>query len=139
MMAYDTNRGESLIYGGSAGGDNPKSDAWTYDYAENRWTQVTQGEGPGPRENTWVTYDEANDAYVLFGGLGPGLQASGLMGDTWVLRLEGGQGSWTLVGAEPTEEPPTGQPPSGIPGYPLAATTASLALATWALRKRGDK
>jgi len=135
MMAYDTSQGESLIYGGYAGTDDPKSDAWAYDYARNKWTQVTQDGGPGPRENTWITYDEANDAYVLFGGLGPGSQALGLKGDTWILRLEGYQGTWTPVGTEPSEEPPTQQPPEGIPGYPLAAMIFSLALAMWALKK----
>lgn len=127
------------IYGGSAGGGDPKSDAWTYDCARNTWTQVTQGEGPGPRENTWIAYDEANDAYVMFGGLGPGSQALALKGDTWILRLEDDQGTWTLVGAEPAEESPTEPPPEGIPGYPLAAMTVSLALAAWALRKRANK
>jgi len=135
MMAYDTSRGESLIHGGSAGGDNPMSDAWTYDYATNTWTQVTQDGGPGQRENTWIAYDEANDAYVLFGGLGQGLQVSGLKGDTWMLRLENGRGSWSLVEAEPTEEP-TVEPSGDIRGYPFAAMALSLVLAVWALRKR---
>jgi len=134
MMAYDSSRGESLIYGGYAGSGDPMSDAWTYDYAGNTWTQVTQDGGPGSRANTWIAYDEANDAYVLFGGLGQGLQVSGLKGDTWVLRLEGGQGGWALVDEEPAAEPPS----EGIPGYPLAAMTASLALAVWALRRRAD-
>jgi len=133
-MVYDSSRGESLIYGGSDGSDDPKSDAWTYDYATNTWTQVTQDGGPGPRKNTWITYDEANNAYVLFGGIGAGTQLSGLKGDTWVLRLEGYQGSWAPVGVEPAAEPP----PEGIPGYPLAAMTVSLVVAVWALRKRAE-
>ncbi len=132
MMAYDTSRGESLIYGGSSGGENMKSDTWTYDYDTNMWTQITQGEGPGPRENTWIAYDEANGAHVLFGGLGPGMQTTGLKGDTWILRLESDRGTWTSVGVEQTVEPP----PSGIPAYPLAAVAASLAAAVWVLRRR---
>lgn len=131
MMAYDSSRGEFLIYGGYAGSDS-MSDAWTYDCSVNVWTRVAQDGGPGPRANTWIVYDETNDAYVLFGGLGLGFQVSGLKGDTWILRLEGDHGTWVQVGLEPAAEPP----PSCIPGYPLAALAISLSVAVWVMRRR---
>jgi hypothetical protein len=62
-MAYDSSRGESLIYGGSDGSDDPKSDAWTYDYATNTWAPA-QGKTLGSPTTRLTTHTSCSAASV---------------------------------------------------------------------------
>ena len=77
-MAYDSNRGRTVLFGGTGGADvGSLGDTWEWD-GEN-WTQMADS-GPPAREQAAMAYDVQRNQTVLFGGLGPG----GFGGsDTW--------------------------------------------------------
>ena len=85
-MAYDSNRGRTVLFGGLVvGGVGKLGDTWEWD-GEN-WTQMADS-GPPARGQAAMAYDVQRKQTVLFGGLGPG----GL-GDTW--GWDGG--NWTQL------------------------------------------
>lgn len=88
-MAYDSVRRRIVIFGG---GDYVQffAETWEYDIVASVWTQRAVG-GPGPsaREECTLSYDEARDVMVLFGG-SDGTYYS----DTW--EYSTATGSWTL-------------------------------------------
>lgn len=67
---------EVWLVGGQPG---PQGDAWAWD--GTTWRDVTGG-GPTPRRDAAGAYDPGLDALVLFGGS----DATGLLGDTWLLQ-----------------------------------------------------
>ncbi len=77
MMAYDSARGLSVMFGGS-GSTGSSSATWEWDGAS--WTQKNPAMSPPARVWAAMTYDSVRNRTVLFGGDGP----NGLLGDTWV-------------------------------------------------------
>lgn len=63
------------------------------------WTRLTIP-GPAARTNAAMTFDEARQEFVLFGGRG----ASGVLGDTWVFR----NGAWSQLSPSPAPPPREG-------------------------------
>jgi len=76
MMAYDSTRGVSVLFGGS-GSTGSSSSTWEWD--GTNWTQKSPATSPPARLWAAMTYDSGRSRMVLFGGDGP----NGLLGDTW--------------------------------------------------------
>jgi len=79
-MAYDSNRGRTVLFGGSAIPPAPFNDTWEWD-GEN-WTQMADS-GPPGREAAAMAYDAQRNQTVLFGGGATTAGVSHIMGDTW--------------------------------------------------------
>jgi hypothetical protein len=75
-MVYDSRRGVSVLFGGSAGG-TLLGDTWEWN--GSAWAQVATS-GPAPRENHGLAFDSARSRVVLFGG---GDATGNVRGDTW--------------------------------------------------------
>lgn len=65
----------------------PATTSWAWDGSV--WTTVSSQDHPSPRISHAVTYDEARESIVLFGGTG----MAGGLGDTWIYD----DGQWTEV------------------------------------------
>jgi hypothetical protein len=78
-MAYDSDRGRTVLFGGQIPGDF-LNDTWDWDGTE--WTQVADT-GPSPRDACGATYDTARRRMSLFGGeiVNGGMVSES--GDTW--------------------------------------------------------
>ena len=62
-MAYDSARGETILFGGIGGAT--KGDTWSWDGAQ--WSLITNS-GPSPRFDMAMAYDSKRNVIVLFGG-----------------------------------------------------------------------
>jgi hypothetical protein len=79
-MAYDTSRGEAIIFGGTTVYSAPDArTTWAWD--GDRWARRAES-GPTPRSGHAMVYDAARNRTVLFGGSQSG-GTSLLLGDTW--------------------------------------------------------
>lgn len=77
-MAYDEQRQETVLFGGSSG-DEVFGDTWTWN--GSAWSRRTPaGPQPSARYGAALAYDAARRVLVLFGGHAPGL---GYLNDTW--------------------------------------------------------
>jgi hypothetical protein len=75
-MAYDSARGQVVLFGGDAGGTF-LGDTWTWDGTD--WMQQAPAHSPLPRVGTGMAYDAVAAQMVLFGGDYIGTY----LGDTW--------------------------------------------------------
>jgi len=71
-MAYDAESHRTVLFGGDPGtgltpGDD-FSDTWTYDFANNIWTNMNPPEAPAGKAFASAAYDSESDRIVLFGG-----------------------------------------------------------------------
>lgn len=93
-MAYDAARKKVVLFGGTAGGPAGEpyaglGDLWEYDVADGTWLEV---EAPDP--DAWpvarwahaMTYDQARESVVMFGGLTRGPVGEEHLRDTWEYR-----------------------------------------------------
>lgn len=82
-MAFDANRGLSVLFGGFAW--NYALSNATLEWNGATWTQRTFSNQPAPRSDTAMAYDAARQRIVLFGGMGTTSlpQPPPLFGDTW--------------------------------------------------------
>lgn len=88
-MAYDSNRGRTVLFGGIDANGIPLGDTWEWD--GQNWTQMADT-GPLARSLTGLAFDSKRNQTVLFGG--HGLRVQGLFfGDTWGWDGE----SWTQL------------------------------------------
>jgi N-acetylneuraminic acid mutarotase len=123
-MAYDARADRTVLFGGTRSFESPfaipwkvLSDTWTYDYANNSWSNVTsalQG-SPPPRMGAFMAFDTQSQRIVLFGGASPGAIATQ---ETWVLDLA--NLTWTSM------DPATPAPPRALGGVayePIADRT----------------
>jgi hypothetical protein len=91
-MAYDSERGVHVMYGGSEGGSE-LGDTWEYDGGVRNWTlRAPLNAGPGPRIWFQLAFDVARNRTLLFGG---SQGATVQLGDTWV--WDGLAGAWTQL------------------------------------------
>ena len=90
VMAYDSDRGRVILFGGQAG-DGFLNDTWEWDGI--RWTQLAET-GPSARDACGSAYDTSRKRIVIFGGeiLLDGGQIANV-GETW----EFGEAVWTKV------------------------------------------
>ena len=76
-MAYDSDNGMAILFGGWHGG--VLGDTWAYDPAANTWTELgPTGAVPSPRGFHSMVYDPVGERAILFGG-----NDGGALGDTW--------------------------------------------------------
>jgi hypothetical protein len=110
VMTYDTARRVHVLYGGYVYGrepgdtydvPRPVTDTWEYDGAVATWTLRTTN-GPSRRSLPGMTYDDARQRTVLFGGelygatCGSTLDTCQILSDeTWL--WDGAQGQWQLL------------------------------------------
>ena len=78
-MAFDSQRGRTVLFGGVGMGEAPLGDTWEWD--GSFWTQMDDS-GPGPRSGHAMVYDSAKQVSILFGGFSPAAD-SPVFGDTW--------------------------------------------------------
>src|SRR5205823_9898937 len=72
--AYDSRRGRTVIFGGSAQGGGLTNETWEYD--GTNWNQRFPAHTPSARAESGMAYDAAHGVTVLYGG-------SGRLSDTW--------------------------------------------------------
>lgn len=83
-MAFDTQRGVSVLFGGSASTGFSRE---TWEWDGTNWSLRSLG-GPTARAGHSMTYDAARHVVLLWGGFGPSLNADSWEwdGSTWVQR-----------------------------------------------------
>jgi hypothetical protein len=82
-IAYDRDRGRIVLFGGYrriAGITQRLGDTWEWD--GERWSEMAL-DGPTPRNNAAMTYDELRHRIVLFGGPGPSNETWEWDGHRW--------------------------------------------------------
>lgn len=77
-MAYDSIRGQIVLFGGNNGSGGLLGDTWVYD--GSTWTRMSPASSPSPRFGAAMDFDPARGVVVLFGGRTSGQR----MNDTWV-------------------------------------------------------
>lgn len=80
LLAYDSNRGKIVLFGGNQSVSPPPEpgllgDTWEWD--GKQWTKVADA-GPPKRDHHGMSYDRARGRVVLFGGWN-----GKFFGDTW--------------------------------------------------------
>lgn len=73
-MVYDSESDRIVLIGGQLGDLTVNPDAysgatWTYDVAGNKWTLMEPAANPGSLSKVALSYSDASDRVVLFGGL----------------------------------------------------------------------
>ena len=105
-LAYDSDRGRVVLFGGQDSLSNRLSDTWEWD--GTGWTDVTPpgvGASPPARFGHALAYDSARGRVVLFGG------------DRFTNRLSD---TWEWDGTAWTDVTPTGASPPARRGHALA-------------------
>jgi N-acetylneuraminic acid mutarotase len=84
-MAFDTDAGLAILYGGAAIHRMFLSDTWSYDPAANEWKDLTDyASVPEIRTDPAMTYDPNGQRMILFGGYSG---AAYCFDDTWAYYL----------------------------------------------------
>lgn len=79
-MVMDQTSGKVILFGGT---DMSVSfdETWSYDPAENRWTELQpEGEVPAGRSDAGMAYDATSGNIIMFGGVDSDFDC---LGDTW--------------------------------------------------------
>lgn len=124
-MAYDSNHGEMVLFGGETQEGVQLGDTWTWDGED--WTLETPPNSPSPRSNADMAFDAASGQMLLIGGQPDG------GGETW--RWNGS--TWTELSPS-TPAPEVFNPSLAYdPGMEMvllfggAATNGDLQNSTW--------
>lgn len=102
-MAYDSDRGITVLFGGALGGLLTYQDTWEFD--GNTWKEIfIDGPVPDERSHAAMCYDTVRHEMVLYGGM----KGSGeKFNETWVYRSNGpGHGIWTQKSGLPVRFTP---------------------------------
>ncbi|MCD6452486.1 MAG: hypothetical protein J7L64_09035 [Acidobacteria bacterium] len=101
-MAYDSDRGVMVLWGGAYAGINRRStNIWVYD--GTTWTNLgSPSPNPGERYSFAFAYDSGRHCFVLFGGVG---STGACLNDTWELYWNGSTYVWREVNT-PHRPPP---------------------------------
>lgn len=68
VLTYDTESDRVILFGGIGDSLAESNKTWAYDYNTNTWTQMQLGGNPGAVPKQGMTYSEAADRVILFGG-----------------------------------------------------------------------
>ncbi len=99
-MAYDAARGVTVLFGGETGSyANASYNGETWEWNGTSWTQRMIN-GPSPRHDCEMVYDERRQVVVLVGGA---LANQTISNETWEL----GSAGWVLRTFPPSLQPPT--------------------------------
>ncbi|MEI6309141.1 MAG: kelch repeat-containing protein [bacterium] len=88
-IAYDSQSGKLILFGGLDDYGNLLNDTWAYDYISNTWTNRNPINSPPARDFHAITYDSQSNEMILFGGWGN----SGRLNDTWAYNYA--TNTWT--------------------------------------------
>lgn len=93
-------RDEMYLYGGcsSGAGPCPQGDLWIFHLARQEWREAALGNRPPGRQWYGMSFDDARQRLVLFGGAG-----NGQLGDAW--EFDPARESWSALdaaGAKPS-------------------------------------
>lgn len=95
-LAYSESDDLLVMFGGITGyqqsHDDFRADTWTYNLNTNTWTNMSPSTNPSPRMYAPLSYDNASDVFVLFGGY---LQDFSTSHETWIYNLTAN--TWTNV------------------------------------------
>jgi hypothetical protein len=80
-MAYDSDRGEVLLFGGGDGSAF-LNDTWTYNSTTNKWTEMNSSNPPPGRSYHAIAFNGGSNDLVLHGGIGQAWPF--LLNDTWI-------------------------------------------------------
>jgi N-acetylneuraminic acid mutarotase len=80
-MVYDPVHHQIILFGGNDKQDR-LGDTWVYSISDNHWEEVTPENGPPPRSDGGMVYDEENQIVILFGGYCQE-ESRSLCDDTW--------------------------------------------------------
>ena len=97
-MAYDSWRGQTLVFGGVTATNQHLDDIWAFDGAA--WSQIVTTTRPSVRRGVAMAFDDARGQTVLFGG-GDGAQT---FGDTWTFDGSDWQQRMTVVAPAARQE-----------------------------------
>jgi N-acetylneuraminic acid mutarotase len=82
-MAYDSNGGEVVLFGGLDIDRNFFNDTWAYDPSANTWTDLSlSGTVPSARTGASMVYNSLSGDLILFGGW----DGESELNDTWAYR-----------------------------------------------------
>jgi len=94
-FAYDTERGEAVMFGGLASGGSPLGDLWAW--RGTHWhALVPVGPAPSPRSGHAMAYDAQRGEVLVIGGHTATLRT----GETWAWNGT----TWRLAGSMPPHE-----------------------------------
>ncbi|NHJ02979.1 MAG: hypothetical protein EAX86_12660 [Candidatus Heimdallarchaeota archaeon] len=112
-MAYDSESDRIIMFGGwkwahghSVYQDTGVGETWSYDYETNIWMNLTTENSPPFRGCCSLTYDEANDRMIMFGGFDSNMNLNTdlpFYHDTWAYDYN--TNTWTNM--SPTVNPPS--------------------------------
>lgn len=109
-MAYDSQRGVVVLFGGLVSNSRPSASDETWEWDGSHWTRRAIP-GPSPRMDVAMAFDGARGVIVLFGGRNDDLGE--VYGDTWEYDGE----AWELRSSG-------GPSPRAVPGNPIAYDAA---------------
>ncbi|MFW9793327.1 MAG: kelch repeat-containing protein, partial [Candidatus Thorarchaeota archaeon] len=67
-MAYDSESGVSVLYGGMRDDRVASNETWSFNYGTNTWTNMSTPVNPGALYGFDMAYDSESDRIILFGG-----------------------------------------------------------------------
>jgi hypothetical protein len=87
-MAYDSDTGLIVVFGGYDSGFNYKGDTWIYNASNNTWHNAQPTNSPPKRYGPTMIYDSDNKVMLLFGGYSFGAgTCGGYCSDTWAYNI----------------------------------------------------
>ena len=102
MMVYVPDRHQLFLFGGFGANDRI-GDTWVYGFEANEWTRLRPQDGPSPRSDAAIAYDEANRVVILHDGY---CRDDSHPKDTWLYDL--GENDWMLMAPEESPRPQYG-------------------------------
>ena len=100
LLAYDSESGVIVSFGGSHADHVPSDQTWIYDYSTDAWTQESPSNKPHMRESGLMVYDSESDVVILIGGSlhwdsNPAADVSWRFNDTW--SYDYNSNTWTNI------------------------------------------
>ena len=107
-LAYDSESDRIIMFGGTDEnyffGSSGIGETWSYDYANNNWTEMTPTISPPARGGHSMSYDEVNDRIIMYGGFTEQIYLNNapFYHDTWAYDYN--TNTWTNL--NPINTPP---------------------------------
>jgi hypothetical protein len=87
-MAYDSDTGLVVLFGGVDPSWNYKGDTWVYNASNNTWYNAKPTASPPKRYNFAMTYDSDDKVMLIYGGYSWGTgSCGGYCSDTWAYNI----------------------------------------------------
>jgi hypothetical protein len=87
-MAYDSDTGLVVLFGGYDSTFNVRGDTWIYNASNNTWSNAKPAASPLKRYGAAMTYDSDDKVMILYGGYGWGTgSCGGYCSDTWAYNI----------------------------------------------------